>query len=88
MDTMSNIHDGLVYPYRVFGCGLRDSLTVILHIHLDDSQQFCGELAGGFRIFLHVSNELANLPDEFIHIPPDQGVNFNFRNFIFIIEFD
>lgn len=62
------------YPYRVFGCGLRDAILVILGITLDDSQQICSIVAPGFRISLHSPDKLPNLPDEFIHIPVEQDI--------------
>lgn len=69
-----NINESELYPYRVFGCGLRDALIAILGIYLDDLQQLCSERAEGFRIALHSPDELPRLPDEFIHIPVEQDV--------------
>lgn len=62
------------YPYRVFGCGMRDSLAAILGIALDDSSQSCTDLAQGFRVSLHSPDKLPNLPDECIHIPANQDI--------------
>lgn len=62
------------YPHRVFGCGLRDALLVILGITLDESHEICSNLAPGFRISLHSPDKLPNLPDEFIHIPVEQDI--------------
>lgn len=62
------------YPRRVFGCGLRDALMVVLGITLDDSHQICSDLAEGFHIALHSNDKLPNLPDEFIHIPVEQDI--------------
>lgn len=71
---MENVNDSDVYPYRVFGCGMRDSLSVVLNILLDDSHQFCTTLSQGFRISLHSPDQLPRLPDEFIHIPIEQEI--------------
>lgn len=43
----------ILYPYRVFGCGSRDTLTILMGITLDESQRYCRELAPGFRILFH-----------------------------------
>lgn len=67
------------YPRRVFGCGLRDALVVLLGITLDDSHQSCSEMAEGFRLSLHSPDKLPNLPDEFIPIPVDQDIHISVK---------
>lgn len=62
------------YPHRVFGCGLRDALLMLLGITLDDSHEVCSDLAAGFHLALHSPDKLPNLPDEFIHIPVEQDI--------------
>lgn len=62
------------YPHRVYGCGLRDAISVVLGIALDESHQLCSDLAPGFHISLHSPDKLPNLPDEFIHIPVEQDI--------------
>lgn len=62
------------FPYRVFGCGLRDSLVAVLGITLDDSHHICSVLAPGFRLSMHSPDKLPNLPDEFNYIPVEQDI--------------
>lgn len=69
-----DINESDIFPYRVFGCGLRDSLSVILGISIFDSLQFCSDRADGFHLSLHAPDELPRLPDEFIHIPAEQDI--------------
>lgn len=72
---MNNVNQSnTVYPHRVFGCGLRDSLLIILGITLDDSHHICSDLAEGFHLALHSPDKLPNLPEEFIHIPVEQDI--------------
>lgn len=71
---VDNLNESEMYPYRVFGCGMRDSLTILLNILLDESEQFCSVLSQGFRLSLHSPDELPRLPDEFIHIPAEQHI--------------
>lgn len=70
----TNVDENEIYPYRVFGCGVRDSLSVALGIFLDDLLKLCTESADGFRISLHSPDHLPRLPDEFIHIPAEQDI--------------
>lgn len=70
----AKVNESEVYPYRAFGNGLSNSLNVVLRISLDESHQFCSELAEGFRLALHPPDELPRLPDDFIHIPVDQDI--------------
>lgn len=70
----SNVNESKLYPYRVFGSGMRDSLIATFGISLDKSHQLCSEFAPGFRLSLHVPDELPRLPNDFIHIAPEQDV--------------
>lgn len=70
----SNDNASDLYPYRVFGSGMRDSLIASLGISLEVSHRFCSEFAPGFRLSLHMPDDLPRLPNDFIHIPPDQDV--------------
>lgn len=46
-----NVNGSELYPYRVFGAGLRDSLFAVLGILLEDNSHYlCSELAQGFRL--------------------------------------
>lgn len=70
----SNVNESELYPYRTFGSGVRDSLTIFLSIILDKSHQLCSPYAPGFRISLHAPDDLPRMQNDFIHIPPDQDV--------------
>lgn len=69
-----NVNESEIYPYRVFGAGLRDILTMILGITVDDVHSLCSELAQGFRLLLHLPDELPRLPDDFVFIPIEQEI--------------
>lgn len=69
-----NVNESLIYPYRVFGSGLRDSLITMLGIYLDETHEECSLLAQGFRLSLHAPDELPRLPDDFVHIPYEQDI--------------
>lgn len=70
----SNVDESEIYPYRVFGAGLRDILTMILGITVHDVHSLCSELAQGFRLSLHLPDELPRLPDDFVFIPFEQEI--------------
>lgn len=61
-----------VYPYRVFSSGLRDMFLTILGIDIDDTNEYCTGLSQGFRLSLHMPDQLPRLPDDFIHVPVEQ----------------
>lgn len=60
-----------LYPYHVFGSGIRNGLGVALTMVWDRTQQYCSSYAQGFRLSLHGPGEL---PRSFIHIPVEQEV--------------
>lgn len=65
----SNIKN--TYPYRVFGRGVPETLSVSLILLIDDSYDKCNEFSRGFRLSLHSPDELP-LSDDFIYIAMDQ----------------
>lgn len=69
-----DVNETEVYPYRVFGASSRDVLNVMLGIEVDKSNEFCSELAHGFRVSLHTPDEIPRLPDDFIFVPIEQDV--------------
>lgn len=70
----ANVKESDIYPRRTFGAGIRDSLVTFLGIHLDKAHQLCSLFAPGFRLSLHAPDDLPRLPNDFIHIAPEQDV--------------
>lgn len=61
-----------MYPIRVFGTSMRDTLNVNLGILLDSYvHELCSEISIGFRLSLHSPNELPPVLHDFILIPPE-----------------
>ena len=70
----SYVNESEIYPYRVFGAGLRDILVMILGITVDDMHTLCSELAQGFRLLLHLPDGLPRFPQDFVFIPIEQEI--------------
>lgn len=75
----ANVSENEIYPFRVFGCGRADTLTILMGITIDDSQLYCSGFAPGFRLLLHLPDELPRLPDDFVFIPIEQEIFISVR---------
>lgn len=75
----SNVSENEIYPFRVFGCGSSDTLTILMGITIDDSQLYCSGSAPGFRVQLHNPSVIPRFPDDFIFVPFEQEVYISVR---------
>lgn len=67
-----------VFPYRVFGTSLRDSLGVRVHLELDGSNRICSRFPPGLRLAIHPPHEFPTT-NSFIQISPQQDTYIQFR---------
>ncbi|XP_055295138.1 pickpocket protein 28-like [Sitodiplosis mosellana] len=65
----SNVDQSIVYPYRVFGTGLRYSILAYLIVLLNNDHQYCNDASRGFTVTIHSPDELPRPGDDFIRIP-------------------
>lgn len=67
-------NDNELYPHRVFSAGFRDSLKIYLQIWRDEFSENCGGFPNGFRLKMHMPDDLPQFTSNFYHIPTDQNI--------------
>lgn len=77
-----NSNETIVYPHRVFSSGLRDMFMTILGIELDPASEYCSELSQGFRLSIHMPDQLPQLPDDFIYVGIEQEVYITVKPYV------
>lgn len=70
----SNFNKSKLYPYRVFGVGIENTMHIHMESLTDDFYKICSVSAQGFRIALHLPDQLPRLPSDFIQIPIEHEI--------------
>lgn len=66
----SNAENFFLYPYRVYQTNIFDFVVTFLETWLDGSFQLCVYFAPGFRLSVHLSDEIPFAFEDIIHVPP------------------
>lgn len=73
------ISDFSTYPKRVFGAGARAGMNMILKLKTSDIDYQCRGAVQGFKVILHLPNELPLASKNFFRVPLHQEVMVNIK---------
>lgn len=57
------------YPYHSYGAGIRGGFVALLRLYEQDLDYICRGPVQGFKVLLHLPNELPNIGSHYIRVP-------------------
>lgn len=64
------------HPFRVFGAGMQNCFRLLLKVFDEDIDHLCGGAVQGYKIALHMPNDLPPIWNSYHHISPGKSVHF------------